>query len=134
MQAAELQQRLKEGIAGFTRTLARDMVDFDGTANAIRPLAAWRGTKEMTERMAKMRPEDIAVLVTYLASEQANHINGCIFEVWHGHVGIFQEPPPLERVIQKEGSWTVEELVAEMPQSLTKNKSREVFPDVMRLG
>jgi 3-oxoacyl-[acyl-carrier protein] reductase len=124
----------KEGIAGFTRTVARDMAEYGINCNAIRPLAAWRGTKEMTERMAKMRPEDIAILVTYLASEQANHINGCIFEVWHGHVGIFQEPPPVERVIQKEGSWTVEELVAEMPQSLTKNKSREVFPDVMRLG
>ncbi len=83
--------------------------------------------------MAAMLPEDIAVLVAYLASEQANHINGCIFEVWHGHVGIFQEPPPVEAVIQKEGSWTIEELTAKIPECLTKNKSRQTFPDVLHL-
>ncbi len=123
----------KEGIAGFTRTVARDMAEYGVNCNAIRPLAAWRGTKEMTARMASMLPEDIAVLVTYLASEQANHINGSIFEVWHGHVGIFQEPPPLEQVIEKGGSWTIEELAAKIPETLTKNKSSQVFPDVLHL-
>lgn len=67
----------KEGIVGFTRTVARDMAEFGVTCNAIRPLAVWRGSKEITPGMAVNLPEDIAVLVTYLASEQADHINGC---------------------------------------------------------
>jgi 3-oxoacyl-[acyl-carrier protein] reductase len=124
----------KEGITGFTRTVARDMAEYGVDCNAIRPLAAWRGTKELTGRMAAMRPEDIASLVVYLASERANRISGCIFEVWRGHVGIFQEPPPVEQAIEKEGSWTLEELIAKIPQTLTKNRSSQALRDVMPLS
>jgi NAD(P)-dependent dehydrogenase (short-subunit alcohol dehydrogenase family) len=123
----------KEGIVGFTRTVARDMAGYGGNCNVIRPLAFWRGSKDGGGEMAPLNPEDIAPMVVYLASEQANHINGCIFEVWSGHVGIFQEPPPVANVINKEGPWTVEELIAKVPESLTKNRSRQVFPKVYHL-
>ncbi len=125
---------VKEGIAGFTRTLARDMVDFDGTANAIRPLAAWRGSKELSPEMAKARPEDIAPLVVYLASEQAGNINGRIFEVWNGHVGIFVEPPPVQQVITKEGSFTPEDLAKMIPQTLAKGLNAKEFASIMSFG
>jgi NAD(P)-dependent dehydrogenase (short-subunit alcohol dehydrogenase family) len=127
----------KEAIAGMTRTMARDMAEWGGTVNAIRPLAAWRGTKkpstpnaEKFMPMAANLPEDIAPLVVYLCSEAADAINGRIFEVWHGHVGIFAEPPPVENVILKQGSWTVEELEKLVPQKLAKNASRTDFPAV----
>jgi 3-oxoacyl-[acyl-carrier protein] reductase len=123
----------KEGIAGFTRTVARDMAEFGVTCNAIRPIAHWRGTKENLPRVAVNRPEDIAALVVYLASEQADHINGCIFEVWKGHVGIFIEPPPVQQVIRKEGSWTTEELAEAIPRTLTKGRSREDLPEVLHM-
>lgn len=123
----------KEGIIGFTRTVARDMAEFGVTCNAIRPLAAWRGAKEISERMLKRRPEDVASLVVYLASEQADHINGCIFEVWNGHVGIFQEPPPVQDSIDKDGAWTPEELAEILPQTLTKNRTRNLPPVVLKL-
>jgi NAD(P)-dependent dehydrogenase (short-subunit alcohol dehydrogenase family) len=122
----------KEGIAGFTRTVARDMAEYGITCNAIRPLAAWRGSKEISPEMVPNRPEDIAPLVVYLASEEADHINGCIFEVWHGHVGIFQEPPPVKQVINKKGTWTPEELAGLIPQTLTKGRSREAFPGILK--
>jgi NAD(P)-dependent dehydrogenase (short-subunit alcohol dehydrogenase family) len=61
----------KEGIIGLTRTVARDVAEFGITVNAIRPLAAWRGTKENIPFMLANRPEDIASLVTYLVSEEA---------------------------------------------------------------
>jgi NAD(P)-dependent dehydrogenase (short-subunit alcohol dehydrogenase family) len=125
---------VKEGIAGFTRSLARDMVDFGVTANAIRPLAAWRGSKEITPAMAVNSPADIAVLVAYLASEQAGKINGRIFEVWHGHVGIFNEPPPVQQVITKKESFTVEELAKLMPETLTKGLSPTEFAPIMSFG
>ena len=121
----------KEGIVGFTRTVARDMAEFGVTCNAIRPLAAWRGIKEPTPKDLVDRPEDVASLVVYLASEQADNINGCIFEVWHGHVGIFTEPPPVQEVINKEGAWTSEELAKLIPQTLTKGRSRDLKPTVL---
>lgn len=123
----------KEGIIGFTRTVARDMGEFGVNCNAIRPLAAWRGMKNPTPKDLILRPEDIASLVVYLASEQAENINGCIFEVWHGHVGIFKEPPPVEDVIDKEGSWTTDELAELIPQTLAKGRSRNLPPTVPSL-
>lgn len=125
----------KEGIVGFTRTVARDMAEFGVTCNAIRPLAAWRGRKDLTEQMKlKHRPEDVASLVVYLASEQADNINGCIFEVWSGHIGIFREPPPVQDTIDKEGGWTPQELAVEMPRKLTGGLSREgLLPEVIKL-
>ncbi len=123
----------KEGIIGFTRTVARDMAEFGVTCNVIRPIAAWRGTKENIPQVAVNRPEDVSSLVVYLASEQADHINGCVFEVWRGHVGIYTEPPPVQKVLKKEGAWTTEELAQAIPQSLTKGRSREVFAETFHL-
>jgi NAD(P)-dependent dehydrogenase (short-subunit alcohol dehydrogenase family) len=123
----------KEGIAGLTRTVAREMAEYGVTCNAIRPLAHWRGTKENLPRVAVNRPEDVAALVVYLASEAADHINGCIFEVWRGHVGIFIEPPPVREVIRKDGGWTPEELAEVIPRTLTKGRTREDFPEVLKL-
>jgi NAD(P)-dependent dehydrogenase (short-subunit alcohol dehydrogenase family) len=123
----------KEGIVGFTRTAARDVAEFGITCNVIRPIAAWRGTKEHIPQLAANRPEDVASLVVYLASEQADHINGCIFEVRRGHVGMYVEPPPVLKVLRKEGSWTAEELAQAIPESLTKGRSREEFAPTFSL-
>jgi 3-oxoacyl-[acyl-carrier protein] reductase len=124
----------KEGIAGITRTVARDMAEFGVTCNAIRPLAAWRGSKEITQRMSINRPEDVASLVIYLGSEKADNINGCIFEVWHSHIGMFTEPPIVKKVITKESGWTPEDLAKEMPRTLTKGLTRDLMPEVLKLG
>jgi NAD(P)-dependent dehydrogenase (short-subunit alcohol dehydrogenase family) len=123
----------KEGIAGLTRTVARDMAEYNVTCNAIRPLAAWRGSKEITEKMAVNRPEDVASLVIYLASEKAGHINGCIFEVWHGHVGIFNEPPVFKEEINKADGFTAEELAEEIPRTLIKGLSSDLPPTSLQL-
>lgn len=120
----------KEGIVGFARTVAREMAKFGVTCNILRPIAAWRGTApEIRSPLIEAnQPEDVAALATYLVSEAADHINGCIFEVFHGHVGIFVEPAPLEKELTKEGSWTAEELMKAVPETLTAGRSREAFP------
>ena len=123
----------KEGIVGFTRTVARDVAEFGVTCNVIRPIAAWRGTKEHIPQVAVNRPEDVANLVVYLASEEADHINGCVFEVWRGHVGIYIEPPPVQEVLKKEGAWTTEELALAVPELLTKGRNRKVFAETFHL-
>jgi len=121
----------KEGITGFSRSVARDMAKFGVTCNVIRPIAAWRGAKVKIKEFEANLPEDVAVLVVYLASEAADHINGCIFEVYNGHVGIFEEPPPVKQVIWKDGHFTPEELADIIPQTLTKDQSREEFPNTL---
>jgi multifunctional beta-oxidation protein len=121
----------KEAIIGFSRSIARDMAEYGVTCNVIRPIAAWRGAVHKFEAVEANRPEDVAALVTYLASEAADHINGCIFEVWRGHVGIFVEPPPVMQVLWKNGSFTAEELQRTIPETLTKGRSREDLPDTL---
>jgi NAD(P)-dependent dehydrogenase (short-subunit alcohol dehydrogenase family) len=144
----------KEGIVGLTRTVARDMQRYGVTCNVIRPVAGTRGFIEMVKekglkeawvkmwgaelaekRLKQMlelnKPEDVAGLVVYLASEKADNVNGCVFEVWYGHIGIFVDPPPLEQVLSKDGRWTIEELIDAMPSTLTKNKVHDlpaIFP------
>ena len=127
---------VKEGIVGFARTVARDMGRFGVTCNVIRPIASWRGMKEIRgepdpsgaeDPMEQYRPEDVAALVIYLVSEAADNINGCIFEVWRGHVGVFADPPPVEQILWKDGRWTPEELAETMPQTITKDKTRALI-------
>jgi NAD(P)-dependent dehydrogenase (short-subunit alcohol dehydrogenase family) len=122
---------VKEGITGFSRSVARDMGKFGVTCNVIRPIAAWRGAKVKIKEFEDNKPEDVAVLVTYLASESADHINGCVFEVYNGHIGIFEEPPPVKQVIWKDGQWTPEELARIVPRTLTKGKSRDAFQNTL---
>jgi len=144
----------KEGIVGLTRTVARDMQRYGVTCNVIRPVAGTRGFIEMVKdkglkeawsrmwgaelaekRLKQMlelnQPEDVAGLVVYLASEKADNVNGCVFEVWHGHIGIYADPPPVDQMLWKDGRWTVEELVETMPATLTRNKTHDlpaIFP------
>jgi NAD(P)-dependent dehydrogenase (short-subunit alcohol dehydrogenase family) len=141
----------KEGIVGLTRTVARDMQRYGVTCNAIRPVAGTRGFVEMVrdkgikeawvkmwgvepaERRLKQmlelnQPEDVAGLVVYLASEKADNVNGCVFEVWHGHIGIYELMPLPEQVLWKDGTWTPEELVDAMPATLTRDRTRELEP------
>ncbi len=128
---AAIYSAAKEGITGFSRSVARDMAKFGVTCNVIRPIAAWRGAKVKIKEYEDSKPEDVAALVIFLVSEAADNINGCIFEVYKGHVGIFEEPPPVKQVLWKKGHFTPEELAETIPQTLTKGRSREAFLDVL---
>jgi NAD(P)-dependent dehydrogenase (short-subunit alcohol dehydrogenase family) len=121
----------KEGITGFTRSVARDMGKFGVTCNVIRPIAAWRGAVVKLEQFEDKDPRAVAYLVAYLASEAADNVNGCIFEVYNGHIGIYVEPPPVKQVIWKDGFWTPRELAEVMPQTLTRGQTRENLPQTL---
>jgi NAD(P)-dependent dehydrogenase (short-subunit alcohol dehydrogenase family) len=121
----------KAGITGFSRSIARDLAKFGVTCNVIRPIARWRGAPFKIEEFEANNPEDVAVLVIYLASEAADPINGCIFEAFNGRVGIFEEPPQVKQVLWKNGHFTAEELAQMIPATLAKDKSREVFPNTL---
>jgi len=118
----------KEGIVGLTRKVARDMGRYGVTCNCIRPNAGTRLTlsdemkKARPEAMARfeqMKPEGIAPLVVWLASDDAANVNGRIFFVERGRIGLYSEPI-LEKQMVKDGGWTIDELFMFMPVTMTK--------------
>ncbi len=142
----------KEGIAGLTRCVARDMGRYGVTCNAIAPLAATRMTatipgapgsavttsrprlpnREYFEDMdvPDNSPQHIAPMTCYLLGDPAWDINGQIFQVTGGQVGWLETMYPAEKMIHKDvlryGPWTLDELgqlVYPMLVSGTRNPS-----------
>jgi len=119
----------KEGIVGLTRKVARDIGRYGVTCNCIRPNAGTRLTlsdemkKARPETMVKfeqMKPEDIAPLVVWLASDDAANVNGRTFYVERGRIALYSEPV-LEKQLVKVGGWTIDELFMFMPVAMTKD-------------
>jgi NAD(P)-dependent dehydrogenase (short-subunit alcohol dehydrogenase family) len=129
----------KSGIAGFTRVVAKDLGRYGVTCNAIAPGAATRMTVTVTDESRALRaragiagpggaapapaarpapslrdPEMVAPMAAYLASDDAWNINGQIFHVAGGMVGVAWQPRPM-RTIWKAGMWTLDELEGAMP-------------------
>ena len=102
-----------DGVAGLTRVVARDLGRYGVTANCIAP----------AEAPAPQPPsggaEAVAPVAVWLASDAASDINGQVFYVGGGLVGLMSHPAA-GRTITKPGSerWTVEELAAVFPTSL----------------
>jgi NAD(P)-dependent dehydrogenase (short-subunit alcohol dehydrogenase family) len=127
----------KDGIAGFTRVVARDLGRYGVTANAIAPAAATRMTGTVSDRTRQIRqergtalasgtgaptvasldPEDVAPFAAYLASDAAADINGQVFVVMGGMIALLNQPAPA-RTITKRGRWTPEEIAAVFPRTL----------------
>lgn len=126
----------KEGIVGLIRTLARDMGKYGVTANAIRPIAATRLTvnDEMMAAREKARqagierpkadditaldPAAVAQLVTYLATDEAQELNGRVFLVRGRQIGLYPEPEPVRSIFSPGDYWSVEELIETVPNTL----------------
>jgi NAD(P)-dependent dehydrogenase (short-subunit alcohol dehydrogenase family) len=129
----------KDGIAGFTRVVSRDLGRYGITVNAIAPAAATRMTATVGDaaRQARVRsgvagmgaearsllprpqrePDDVAPFATYLASDAAADINGQIFVVMGGIISLLNYPAPV-RTITKATRWTPEEIAALFPSTL----------------
>ena len=121
----------KDGIAGFTRVVARDMGRYGVTANAISPSASTRMTSSVPDEARELRSargivggsglrgdaEDVAPFVTWLASDEAEHVNGHVFHVTGGLVSLMNEPEPV-RTMHTEGRWTVEDIVRVFPATI----------------
>jgi NAD(P)-dependent dehydrogenase (short-subunit alcohol dehydrogenase family) len=136
----------KEGIVGLTRTVARDLGRYGATCNAIRPTAGTRLTlsPEMAEAarraeaagvrragattLADLKPEAVAPMVVYLATDEAGYINGRTFMVRGRQVALYSEPVP-ERTIFAPGElWTVDELAEVVPQTIGQGLRNEFAP------
>ncbi|MEE8421176.1 MAG: SDR family oxidoreductase [Dehalococcoidia bacterium] len=124
----------KSGVAGLTRVAARDLGRYGVTVNAIAPGAATRMTQTVPDSARQMRqqagiqgggaavapppasawtgfrgPEFVAPMCAFLASDEAWNINGQIFHVAGGRVGLGVHPVAM-RTIQSDHLWTLAEL------------------------
>jgi len=126
----------KSGIAGFTRVVAKDLGRYGVTCNAIAPGAATRLTATVPQSSRELRsragisgaasnrpptaaftlrdPEYVAPMAAYLACDDAWNINGQIFHVAGGTVGLAWHPTPM-RTIWKPDMWTLDELCEIVP-------------------
>jgi len=114
----------KAGVAGLTRVLARELGRFGITCNAVAPIALTRLTAPIAEATAAGgqspplgEPEQVAMMVTYLATEDAWNINGKVFYVAGGAISLAYDED-MGRSLTKDGTWTLDELAALLPAQL----------------
>jgi 3-oxoacyl-[acyl-carrier protein] reductase len=130
----------KEGIAGLTRSLARELGRYGIRCNMIRPRAATPGGPEFMEmyqkwmplaqalgpfwlgerghvRSGEMKPERVAALVVWLCTDAAIHVNGRGFYVAGDEVGLWSEPQLL-RCLTRPGGWDLDSLDQSGPENL----------------
>ncbi len=122
----------KDGIAGFTRVVAKDLARFGVTANAISPGAQTRMTDSIPDSTRSRRageflpppdgtltndPDDVAPMIAWLSSDEAAGVTGMIFHTVGNRVSVMNHPEPT-RSIHKDGRWTVEELAGIFPETI----------------
>jgi NAD(P)-dependent dehydrogenase (short-subunit alcohol dehydrogenase family) len=89
----------KAGIAAFSRILALELEKYQCTVNSIAPIAATRLTISLREGRGRpadpndplVGPQQIAPVVSWLASPGAQGVTGQVLWVSGGHVGIMQQ-------------------------------------------
>ncbi|MSQ06092.1 MAG: SDR family oxidoreductase [Dehalococcoidia bacterium] len=123
----------KDGIAGFTRVVARDLGRYGVTANSIAPSANTRMIGSVPDEARTLRAsrgisagiapalrgeaDDVAPFTAWLASDEAAHVNGHVFYVTGGLVALLNEPEAV-KTMQKQGRWTVEEIARVFPATI----------------
>jgi NAD(P)-dependent dehydrogenase (short-subunit alcohol dehydrogenase family) len=123
----------KAGIVSLTWTLARELERYGVTVNAIAPRARTRMTEgifgEMNAQEGKFdefAPENVAPLVTFLATDEAADVNGQVFVVFGGKVWVMQGFVPAGELI-RDAKWSPKEL-ADAKSQLFATHSSAVAP------
>jgi len=127
----------KEGIAGLTRSVAREQGRFGIRCNMIRPRATvntgggawgqevfakwapmvralgryWIGDRGLSGFNRTAHPEQVAELVVWLCTEAAANVNGRSFYVAGEEVGLWSEPELIRNLVRP-GGWDLDSLDA----------------------
>ena len=122
----------KAGIAGFSRVLALEMAKYECTVNTVSPGAATRltiplmeGRGEEVEEGWTRGPEQIAPVVTWLASEAGSAWSGQIVNVMRGTIGIMQQPAII-RSFKSDRLWKRSDLDRVMPAMLEAKRAHDL--------
>ena len=119
----------KAGIAGFSRSLSMEMAKYKCTVNTISPGAATRLTidlmkaagRDVDENDWKQGPQQIAPVIAWLSSDEANEITNQIFHISQGNVGIMQQPAVIKS-FKSDNIWDLEKLNSVMPDLIEAKK------------
>jgi NAD(P)-dependent dehydrogenase (short-subunit alcohol dehydrogenase family) len=121
----------KAGILGLTRTVARDMAKYGVRANAIWPGADTRMTATVPESARQLRaasgigeaaprpvmerkPEHVASVVAFLATDMAKDITGWTVGITGDRLSLIEDPVPVKTVFCP-GGWTLDKVVELWP-------------------
>ena len=122
----------KAGIAGFSRSLSMEMAKYKCSVNTISPGAATRLTidlmkaagRNVDENDWKQGPQQIAPVIAWLSSEEANEITNQIFHISQGNVGIMQQPAVIKS-IKSDDIWDLDKLNMVMPDLVAAKKMHD---------
>lgn len=112
----------KAGIAGFTRVVSMEGQKGAIRCNAIAPVAMTRMTEDLAFMQGmgdKLKPEQIAVMVVYLASDLSSKITGKVFDV-RGNALALWLSETTKGVSKKDGDWTAEEIGEKIGEIMAK--------------
>ena len=122
----------KAGIAGFSRSLSMEMAKYKCSVNTISPGAATRLTidlmkaagREVNENDWKQGPQQIAPVIAWLSSDEANEITNQIFHVSQGNVGIMQQPAVIKS-FKSDDVWDLDKLSTIIPDLVDAKKMHD---------
>ncbi|HEV8714400.1 MAG TPA: SDR family NAD(P)-dependent oxidoreductase [Candidatus Binatia bacterium] len=144
----------KEGIAGLTRSVAREQGRFGIRCNMIRPRATvntgggawgkevfarwtpmvralgryWIGDRGLSGFNRAAHPEQVAELVVWLCTDAAANVNGRSFYVAGEEVGLWSEPE-LIRSLTRPGGWDLDALDAFARDAMTADLTNPFLID-----
>ena len=136
----------KEGIVGITRTVARDLGPYGVTCNALRPGAATRLTVSPEMEAARqaatargevrdnigtevaMDPDAVGPLVAYLASDEAQNVNGRDFMIRGNALGLYTIPTVEAQAFGPGERWTNNDMFEVFPKTIGRLLHNEFPP------
>ena len=119
----------KEGIAGFTRSLALEVAKYKCTVNTISPGAATRLTIDLIEAAGRkydendwtQGPAQIAPVVAWLCTDAAKDVTSQIIHSQGGILGIMQQPAIIQS-FTTDDLWTLDQLDNLIPELIETRK------------
>ncbi len=138
----------KGGVVSLTYDLAWELRADGITANGIAPMARTRALEASDaahhqnakagllteERLAEVNgrpgPEFVPPMVTYLASDAAASVTGCIFRIGSGKISLYSHPTETRSIFRnwrRDGPWTFEELKDLLPGTVLSEGSRAPY-------
>lgn len=119
----------KAGVLGMTRTGARELDRYNVRVNALVPSAYTRMVSSIPEEKQTytrddMPPENVAPIIVYLMSDEAEGVTGWTFRAGGEGVGIIKDPE-IYRLGFQSGGWTAEDIAGRFWDSIAEGVDKK---------